>query len=53
MPPCQGLCAKAYAPMAVSQTGEKHGWKKNRSPSSTMSSSKWRNASTRSGSSLA
>ena len=35
--------------MPVSQTGEKQGWKKNRSPSSTIRSLNWRSASARSG----
>ena len=38
--------------MAVSQTGEKQGWKKKRSPSSTIRSLNWRRASARSGWSL-
>ena len=36
-------------PIAVSQTGEKQGWKKKRSPSSTIRLLNWRSASTRNG----
>ena len=34
--------AQGIAPIAVSQTGEKHGWKKKRSPSSTIRRLNWR-----------
>ena len=43
--------AKANSAIAVSHTGEKHGWRKKRSPSLTIRASNCRTASCRTGSS--